>query len=129
MLADCGQLTLYSLSPVPERSERQNPTGATRFHGYLILGQTVVTNRRTRVNVLRALYDGIGAAYHGAACFNPRHGIQATSGQRSLDLVICFECGNIEEYGGRGQGCHTTGSPQAILDRILTDANVPLAGP
>jgi hypothetical protein len=64
-----------------------------------------------------------------ARCFDPRHGIRATSGETVADLVICFECLQIEAYVNDKhlQGALTSASPQAFLNGVLRDAKIPLA--
>ena len=71
------------------------------FHGYLILGQAQVRSAETRTNLLDALYKvmGKGDPY---ACFNPRHGIRAVRNKKTVDLVICFECQQIDIYDEQG---------------------------
>ena len=69
--------------------------------------------------------DNTGEA---AACFNPRHGIRVKSGDKTVDLVICFECLQVKSFAGDKDGPSylTTRSPQPTLDQVLTDAKVPL---
>ena len=65
------------------------------------------------------------------ACFRPRHGIHATRGQKVVDLLVCFECSQVEVYsGGSDQpslGLRTSGSPEPVFDKALRDAGIPLA--
>jgi hypothetical protein len=39
--------------------------------------------------------DNFGIA---AGCFNPRHGLRLKGGGKSVDLVICFECLQVEVF-------------------------------
>jgi hypothetical protein len=61
----------------------------------------------------------------------PRHAIHATTyADKTVDVLICFQCSRVEFYlDGQMQNpdLPTSGSPEPILDKILTDANVPLA--
>jgi hypothetical protein len=67
-------------------------------------------------------------------CFTPRHGIHATRAGATVDLVVCFECLQIYLYvngseirnGGEVRFL-TSKSPEAVFDKVLADANVPLA--
>jgi hypothetical protein len=120
---------LYSLHPSPMEVDPQELKTKPVFHGYPVLGQTQITAATTRMDLLSALYTDLGKG-DPAACFNPRHGIRAVRGNKTVDLVICFECQQIEIYDERGkQGTTTTHSSKPVFDRILSAANVPLASP
>jgi hypothetical protein len=56
-----------------------------------------------------------------AQCFNPRHAIHAQNGEHRVDLLICFECGQIESWvdGGKMGVTLVSGSPQATFDPLL----------
>jgi len=70
---------------------------------------------------------------NGAKCFDPRHGIRATAKGKTVDLVICFECNWVYVYydndENRQHVAVTTREPQAVLDKTLKDAGVPLPKP
>jgi hypothetical protein len=115
---------LYSLDP---QFHKDPPKEA--FHGFGVLGKTTVKDAAARKKMLAAMEKG--AKDNGgevAACFNPRHGIRIKSGDKTLDLVICFECAQVKDFTGdkEGHGYLTTRSPQPTLDKVLTDAKVPL---
>lgn len=122
VLAAGEPFILYSL----DYAEPTNPETGPDFHGYRIVGQTQVTNARTRADLLGALYGGIGKG-DPQACFMPRHGIRAGHGKQTVDLLICFECDRIEIYDEFGDlGASVQASAQPVLDRVLTDAHVSL---
>ena len=56
-----------------------------------------------------------------ALCFNPRHGIRVRQGDSVLDLVICFECLQVEVFEGeqRAASFLTSDSPQSVFDEVL----------
>jgi hypothetical protein len=116
-------IELYSLDP-------NNPTEKPKdggFHGWKVLGKTTVT-KDAKERSLKALYKGI-ADNDGkvAACFIPRHGVRVTHDGKTFDLVICFECLQIQVFeGDKRSGVLVTRGPQPTLDKILTDAKVPL---
>src|SRR5262249_13241443 len=98
------------------------------FHGWKVLGKTAVKEKADRGKLVEALEKGIkendGTV---AACFNPRHGIRVAKGDKTIDLVICFECFSLEVWKGEERSSVlTTGSPQKAFDKVLTDAKVPL---
>lgn len=125
VLAHADRFELVSLNPDggPTREEG-------RYWGWRVLGSTVVGSPTDRQELLAALETGI-AENTGwvAACFDPRHGIRASRGGDSLDLVVCFECAQIYIYsdGKRAESVLVSGSPEPVFDRILTAAGVELA--
>jgi hypothetical protein len=48
-----------------------------------------------------------------------------------MDVVICFECGSYDIYradnGEKSDGGSTDKDAESLLNKILTDANVPIA--
>src|SRR5262249_35300364 len=115
---------LYSLDP-----SRLTEPPKDGFHGWKVLGKTTVKDADTRKTLLAALEKGAkdndGKV---AGCFNPRHGIRVKAGDKTIDLVICFECFSASVFTGdeKSGSFLTTGSPQPALDKVLTDAKVPL---
>jgi hypothetical protein len=56
-----------------------------------------------------------------------RHASRAELDGKKVDIVICFECGMVYLYSGDKFRILTIdASPRAVLDKILTDANVSL---
>jgi hypothetical protein len=100
------------------------------FHGWRVLGRTTITDQATQRKLNEALRAGArensGAA---AACFNPRHGVHVTRADKTYDLVICFECLQVQafEAGQRTEGFLVSESPQPVFDEVLRAAGVPLA--
>jgi hypothetical protein len=123
-LEKAAEWELYSLDP----SRFKDPP-KDNFHGWKVLGMTTVKDADTRKALLAALDKGArdndGTV---AACFNPRHGIRVKAGDKTIDLVICFECFSASVFTGaeRSGSFLTTASPQPALDRVLTAARVPL---
>jgi hypothetical protein len=124
ILDQADEWELYSL--FPEHEEKSLPE---RFAGWPVLGKTTLRDAETRKRLREALAQGT-RRYHqwfpGPACFFPRHGIHASYGGKSVDLVICFECGYVYQNDLKGE-VHTTATPQPAFDAALTEAGVPLA--
>jgi hypothetical protein len=124
ILDKADQLELLSLDP-----DSKKPKAKDDYHGWHVLGTTVVKKAEVRKLILEALVKGIAESEeHGAKCFEPGHGIQATSGGKTVDLVICFECKWVDAYFGDEKVTKlvTTWKPRTTLDKVLTDAKVPL---
>jgi hypothetical protein len=124
-LQEAEQFELLSLDP---RRRQEKPT--SHFHGWKVLGKTLIADGPTRKKLLLALNKGV-KENEGmvAACFNPRHGIRVTHQGKTIDFVICFECFQVDMYVAekKEKGFLTTGSPQPAFDEALRAANIPLA--
>lgn len=123
-LEKAGEWELYSLQPI-------EVTDKDAFHGWKVLGKTAVKDADTRKALLAALDKGAKDNDGSVAkCFNPRHGIRIKAGDQTIDLVICFECFQAVVFtGDKHTGKFlTTASPQPALDKVLTDAKIPLPG-
>jgi hypothetical protein len=127
ILDKAKELELYSLDPDPKKEQ-----AADGFHGWKVLGKTIVKDAETRKKLLAVLKKGIADNKgEGAKCFEPRHGIRATYDGKSADLVICFACDRIRVFVNEKQvesWIYTTNSPQPSFDKVLTENKVPLPG-
>lgn len=123
ILAKPDRLELFSLDPAMPDEKPKNG-----FHEWKVLGSTVVKDAKTQAALVAALQKGIAESNVVASCFDPRHGLRATQGGKTVDLVICFRCRSIEVHRGDQRSfVWVTVSPQPALDKVLKDANVPLA--
>jgi hypothetical protein len=117
------------LSLDPSRIRTTPPPG--NFHGWRVLGRTSIDDLATRQKLTNALRAG--ARENGsmaALCFKPRHGIHVVvHGSNVRDLVICFECLQVEvfENGQAAKGFLISDSPQPVFDDALRVAGIPLA--
>src|SRR5262245_14668569 len=89
VLSKAREITLVSLNP-DEKAGKEAKAGT--LHGWQVLGSTVVKDADTRKNLVGTLEKNL-ADPKGAKCFDPRHAIQAEHDGKSVDLLICFECG------------------------------------
>lgn len=116
-------LTLYSIEPFKQIENAED------FHGSAILGKTEITNRSFLDFITHAFLNDMANAFDAsAACFNPRHGIRITDEKQTLDILICFECGNfVTFYGDKKGGGEVSGTSKILLNKILKDADIKLA--
>jgi serine beta-lactamase-like protein LACTB len=100
------------------------------FHGTTVLGRVDVTNPADRARLIESLHDSI-EGWNGAAArciFNPRHALVATAGDRTAEILICFECGDVETHcGDERRFLHLVPDTGAPFDDVLRAAGVPLA--
>ncbi|MFO0800635.1 MAG: hypothetical protein U0804_24490 [Gemmataceae bacterium] len=127
------EVTLYSLDP--DSAYGRVPEGAAKdaevFHKSVVLGKTAVTSAAVRTSLFDAFRAGVND-HDGsvAACFIPRHGLRVRTGDKTVDLVICFECAQVAVYeNGKavGQNVLISRSPRGAFNKALKDAGVPLA--
>jgi hypothetical protein len=157
ILAKADQWELYSLDPVPAFEKRVDAyvwkmmhecvpylglyPRNKYFHDWSILGKTTVKDSEARKTLLNALHLGIrqhadmlnkkremGALTSGG-CFQPRHGIRVVKDGKTIDLLICFECGYIHILRDGKEKVYwiTTGSPQEEFDDVLKKAKISLS--
>lgn len=123
---------LYSLDPDERRARGKAAPPKDTFHDWAVLGKTKVTSKADRKRLADALRLGVEDNFGMAAgCFIPRHGIRLKDGDRTVDLVICFECLSVQvfEDGKAKPGFLTTGGPQPTFDAVLKAAGVKLPKP
>ena len=122
-LEKADAVELLSLDPLRPKEEPKDG-----FHGWKVLGRTAPKDDATRRMLTADLRAAAGASEgSAAACFNPRHGLRVTRAGKTVDLVICFECLQVEVYEGEKDAGRflITDAPQAAFDKVLRDAGVP----
>lgn len=123
VLEGAEKFELYSLDPAGGKL----PKDADGFHGWKVLGKTEFKDEATLKKVRAAINKGVADSQGVAGCFNPRHAVRATVKDKTVDLIICFECLWMQVHVGDKQyPVWTSTSPQATLNKILRDAKVPL---
>ena len=123
VLEGAEKIELYSLDPAGGKL----PKDADGFYGWKVLGKTEFKDEATLKKVRSAIDKGVAQSKGVAGCFNPRHAIRATVKDKTVDLVICFECLWMEVHvGDKKHAVWTSTSPQPTLDKLLRDAKVPL---
>jgi hypothetical protein len=129
ILDKATEFELYSLEP----DEEEKPAGTpTRLHGWKVLGKTTLKKAEAGKEILTALEQGIASRRaRGAKCFDPRHAIRAAHDGKTVDLLICFECGWVYVYfdGKEKEAAQVRidRATQPPFDKALRDAGVPLA--
>jgi hypothetical protein len=101
----------------------------TTFHQWPVLGTAAVASRILRDEIIRSVARGVEENRGLVAnCFDPRHGIRAFGRGDGIDLVICFECFQLEVYiaGAKREWLLISRSPKELLDRHLSGMGVPL---
>jgi len=123
------RFVLLSLDPTPPALRRKSdPPPKETFHDYAVLGKVEIRDETERAALVQALYKGIrDSDGRFALCFNPRHGLSVTLGGETLDLVICFECLQVQTYATHRKDVLTTDSPQPTFNQALESAGLPIA--
>jgi hypothetical protein len=112
------QMTLYSIHP---EESRLGLEGAQFFHGYRVLGQVLVTSALDQQRVADAIRRAVLTPSIQFACFNPRHAVHVTDGHNSYDLLICYECEEMDVFDGENLVAATdiAGSPNTLNSILL----------
>jgi hypothetical protein len=123
LLDEAESVELISLDP------RERPTKPDdSFRGWKVLGRAAIRDLADRRAIVASLKRGIGETDKVSGCFEPRHGLRATKGNKSVDLVICFSCGWIEVHSeGTTSSVWTSDSPKSAFNKALRDAGAALA--
>ena len=131
VLDSADAITLYSIDGNDYFPPEKKPKTDEEFHSYPVLGKVEITEAPKLSQLVAALKESIDEHGGGAKCFWPRHGVRVLRGNRWVDYVICFQCGNVYEYtsasGSRRKEEGGRKPLKEILNRYLTDAGVPLA--
>jgi hypothetical protein len=69
-------------------------------NNYPVLGKVAIDDPKERRALVEALDTALAAPAEPAnKCFDPRHRLTVTRGEKKLVLVICFLCGGIDAHG------------------------------
>lgn len=83
----------------PNRGSKRRPKGET-FHGWPVVGVTVLTDEAAQHELLAALNQGL-ADWSGSESdcdFEPHYAFRAGHGEHTVDALICFLCGELAVY-------------------------------
>lgn len=121
------------------RKPLTTPLGS--FHEYPILGSVRVSDADELASIRQAVADleRDGEAWSGgvSACFSPRHCLRVSTSSGTTELLICYECTQVEIYSD-GQrvgdiyfarhGTAHAATPDR-LNAVLKKHSIPLAAP
>jgi hypothetical protein len=122
VIENADQLEVMLLIPhagMADAKEGQN------FHGHMVTDRAVVSDPAARQRIIDIIERGVRTGFTQAKCFQPHHGVHAVRFGQTVDLVICYECSNIEIHeGGVERPMIATGNVQADLDAELAKIGV-----
>jgi hypothetical protein len=115
---------IYSLEPWPQRGRKAK----ARLYAYEVLGQSALSESQKATAV--GAFDAAVAGWDGlmAACFDPRVAIRTQSDGQTYDVLLCYECHQIEVFreGKRVGSAGAAGSPK-VLNDLLASLHLPLS--
>ena len=125
----CDRMTLFSIESTPGyiEDEHGHIVKDDRIHGYRVLGQVdlPIEERKTVKGCLIAALDSVKEGTPNL-CFEPREAVRLFIGSRSIDLLLCFHCGNGVAYVDEEQTLFFIGRDgYAGLGRILASHGIP----
>lgn len=139
-IANAESLSIVSLQPWGWEADNMPldetiPTG-NQTRRWKILGEGQVDEGQVG-EVLHAMRAGI-ALFNNSdpddpgeiavpSCFNPRHAIRIQTGAELFEILICFECLQIEVFNnGKRIGGHLTSAvPRAYFEQLVMDTGLP----
>jgi hypothetical protein len=124
---DPDELAIYSIDG-PARFDHQV---VDQLYGFPVLGKVEVKDPVQRRDLVADIKWAMWLPKNQARCFVPRHLIRTKKDGKTVDTLICFQCGKYSAYLDglelTDRGTEAIAAwPQAKLDKILTDAGVPL---
>jgi hypothetical protein len=123
LLRNADTLVLFSLEPF------SGPSDPRGFHGWPVLGQVAIDKEDREAFVDAVIAGAASNDSKRALCFDPRHGIRAVSKAGTVDLVICFECSQVEVFysGGSSDYFIPNSTLHETLSARLSKAGIPVA--
>jgi TPR repeat protein len=125
-LEGSSSITLYSIQPWggPDLPEWD-------FHGHHQNGHLELKQQQAK-QAIAALNDAIAkgnAGLESLCLINPRHALRVISSGNTYDILICYECGQLELYKNNQQlpFSGSIGSKPDALNRLLQQSGIPLA--
>lgn len=121
------RLEILALEPYHGRRGGASDFDAGLFHGHQVLGSALLPDAETRRDLIKLVYQGLHDSHDmKARCFNPRHGISATRDGRTVELVICYECSQVDIHGPGAQEAQLDTSPKVEpeISRLFRSAGV-----
>lgn len=95
------------------------PAAGEDFHGHRVVWRTLVTDPAVQERIIDVVNGGISPFATQAKCFNPRHGVRVSQGKRTVDIVICYECGSVQVHDGESVTQIATTNVQPDLDEVF----------
>lgn len=133
LINNAESIELYSLDAYTRDKDLEKFNAremtATKFHGQTIYGSRRFTDEDHKSRIRKAIIDSAPVIENpfAAACFWPRHGVRFTAGDKHLDLVICFQCVNMQIYSPqREDSIQVTSAGKSVLNRILNAEGIPI---
>lgn len=113
-------MEIFALHPYPEDVDDEMPELAELpvFDDYPVLGQAAITSAEDQRALIDLICEGIyGGSDMAEECFFPRHGVRIKGADRTVDLIICYECLQI---AGRGlpEGVDVPNTSDSVAPRV-----------
>jgi len=127
-IESADDVILYSLDPERADLLDHSPGHLARlFNGYLILGQALIDDASDRRALVDSLCQGLADSPREVElCFDPHHGLRIRKGSQNLDVVICFQCHQIQ-LNGSSPFIPISRSPQGVFDSAVQKAHLPVS--
>lgn len=93
-----------------------------------ILGSIAITNRNEQLELMSSLQKSLQlSAGKRYACFDPHHALRMKRGNKSADLIICFQCVAMHENSPQQRILWIDRSQRTNFDAALIRHGLPIA--
>lgn len=118
---------LISLIP-----DDQSHSDLKKFHGYPILGSIALTDKKYLGNMANELDRAVDTNdSFGVRCFWPRHGLRAVVKNKTIEILICFQCHRLHVWvdGEHAIVIEMDSTPKPLFNKPLLDAGIQVDAP
>jgi len=130
-LENIQRLELISVTPEIDPGTILKPDESKTFHGYPVLGRQEIENRSAIQEIIGAINGSLRPHVDNECLFMPRHALKVFYKDSEVDYLICYQCGDVEQFHGsndkKPEWLSIDKSSKSVLDHSLTDAKIPLA--
>ena len=130
VIESADRVELLSLLPDASKKKETGLPTVGSFHGYPLLGRAPINDPVKRKALVEKFLASVDYAHDWPAmCFFPRHALVCEHGSKKVEILICYQCRQIEVYcdSERSEIIGINTFSKEMLNQMLREANVPLA--
>jgi len=99
ILRNADEFELLQLEP-PFITNRERRESGRLFRGRRVISRVSVNRAKVRRQLLSAWDVGLTYMFNMSMCHDSRHGIRASRGGETVEIIIDFRCGQFSAYAG-----------------------------
>ena len=119
------ELEIFTIQSTMETQGEPFPPDTILLQGHRVVASAIVKDSAQRQEITRIVNSGIDPDTFPASCFIPRHALRAKRAGKVVELVICYQCQQIQIFvNGSRIETITTNNVQAELDAAFARAGL-----